>query len=187
MPFPDTRLATGLTAAIGLLIVGAVLGLVLVAAKRRRGRLTKVLVDLPEGSPWADWLKAESLWARPLGGDLYEVRNSPFHARGLHFRDIVQAVPPAVGEAPMVAEVVRRGGHRTVGVLFNPEVPEAERQETLATLNRWGAFYENGDNQLFAVDVRPEGNYRAVHEQLVAWEREGKLVFDTGSAGEDTR
>ena len=50
--------------------------------------LTKVLVDLPQH--WA--AGGESMWAKPLGDDLYRLENIPFHAYGLNFHDIVLAL-----------------------------------------------------------------------------------------------
>src|SRR5262245_23662456 len=113
-------------------------------------RLVKVLVELRDAT-----FETESLWAKPLGGDLYEIRNSPWFAFDLHFYDIVRAVPDQPDEKPRIIEVVRRSGHKTLRVLFAPEVKQAERLSMLRSLHKWRGFYENCDDHLYAVDVEP--------------------------------
>jgi len=59
-----------------------------------RDPLVKLHVDLPNHWLW----KGESMWVRPLGGDLYEIENSPFCAYGLSYKDVViaRSVSPAL-------------------------------------------------------------------------------------------
>jgi hypothetical protein len=138
--------------------------------------LVKVVVELQDAP-----VGAESFWAKPLGDDLYELRNSPWFAYDLHFGDVVRAVADRPGERPRVVEVVRPGGHRTLRVLFRREVGEAEQREMLKTLNRWRGFHEHCKGQLYAIDVEPDGNYEAVCDQLWAWEQAGQLTYETGA------
>jgi hypothetical protein len=70
-------LSTWLVAGLGLTVLFVVLGLILRAGKRRRDELVKVRAEAPDGSPWSGWVESESLWSRPLGGDLYEIQNAP--------------------------------------------------------------------------------------------------------------
>ena len=58
----------------------------------------------------ADWhnYKTESVWAEPLGGDLYRIRNVPFCAMGLSQDDVVRA--SLVDGCLFLDEVLRRGG-----------------------------------------------------------------------------
>jgi hypothetical protein len=148
--------------------------------------LVKVFVDLDDPQ-----FETESFWAKPLGGDLYELRNSPWYAFDLHFRDVVRAIPDQPGEKPRILEVVRRGGHKTLRVFFAPEVVEPDRLAMLESLNRWRGFYENGDGRMYAVDVEPDGDYAAVCDQLWEWEQAGRLVYETGATrdepGEDKK
>jgi len=94
--------------------------------------LTKIVVDLP--NHWATG--GESMWARPLGEDLFEVRNIPFYAYGLNFLDIVRAVEPSPDKKPVVLELVKSSRHKTLRVSFNDTIPESERPELLRRLNR---------------------------------------------------
>ena len=52
-------------------------------------QLEKIYIDLPNDGV----VGGESVWAKPLGSDLFEVRNSPWHAYDVHFGDVVRAIP----------------------------------------------------------------------------------------------
>ena len=75
---------------------------------KSRKALTKIFVDLPHH--WATG--GESMWALPLGADLFELRNTPFYAYDLNFLDVVKAVPASHDEKPGILAIARRGGHR---------------------------------------------------------------------------
>jgi hypothetical protein len=139
-------------------------------------QLVKIKVDLPHRKKTT----AESFWAKPLGGDLYELRNSPWYAFDLHFYDLVRAVPTQPGELPTIVEVVQRSGHKTLRVFFTEAVSESDRRTMLAELHQWKAFHENANGRLYAVDVEPDGDYQAVCDQLWAWQQEGRLFYETG-------
>jgi hypothetical protein len=139
-------------------------------------RLVKVFIKLHESA-----YEMESFWAKPLGNDLYELRNCPWSAFDLHFYDVVRAVPDKPGELPRILEVVRASGHKTLRVAFQTEVKEEERLEMLRSLHQWRGFHENCDSRLYAVDVEPGGDYKAVCDQLRAWQQAGLLVYETGT------
>jgi hypothetical protein len=109
--------------------------------------LTKIVVDLP--NHWA--AGGEGIWAKPLGDDLYEI--VPFHAYGLNFGDVVRAVEPAPDKKPLVLEVIRPSGHRTLRVFFPDSVPEDQRLELLRSLEPLGAEFERATAGYFALDV----------------------------------
>lgn len=141
--------------------------------------LVKVFVELRDAT-----FGAESFWAKPLGGDLYELRNSPWYAYDLHFYDVVRAVPDQPGEKPRITGVVRRSGHKTLRVQFASEMAEPERLEMLRSLHQWRGFHEQCRDGLYAVDVEPDGNYGAVCDQLWEWEQAGRLQYETGTTRE---
>ena len=137
--------------------------------------LTKVIVDLP--NHWATG--GESLWAKNLGAELYEIRNVPFYAYGLNFGDVVRAIEPAPDQKPVVSELVRASGHRTLRVSFCDSFEESDRLELLRTLNKLNAHFETADSKYFAIDVEPEGNYQAVWDRFAGWEAQGLLEYET--------
>jgi len=138
--------------------------------------LTKVYIDLPEGRG----LSGESFWAKPLGDDLYELRNSPWYAYDLHFYDVVRALADTPGEKPRIIEVTKRSGHRTLRVFFSDSVGADTQAALLKQLNDHKAYYEKAWENFYAVDVEPDGDYQVVCNQLWAWEQEGILVYETG-------
>jgi hypothetical protein len=123
----------------------------------------------------------ESFWAKPLGNDLYELRNSPWFAYNLHFMDVVLAQAPSADKKPEIIKVVRSSGHKTLRVWFLPEFPPDQREDLLVSLNKWKGYSENADGQLYAIDVEPDGNYQAICDQLGEWEQEKKLVYERGT------
>jgi hypothetical protein len=140
--------------------------------------LTKVLVDLPHH--WAT--SGESMWARALGDDLFELHNSPFYAYDLNYLDIVRAITDGRESKPLVKEVVRRSGHRTLRVLFLTDTVESQRLLLLKGLNRFGVTWEGSDRKLFSLDVPPNGDYQATCNQLGEWEQAGHLEYETCEA-----
>ena len=143
--------------------------------------LVKVYVELPDNEDFG----GESFWAKPLGDDLYELRNSPWFAFDLHFYDVVRAIPEKPGEKPRIVEVVRRGGHKTLRVFFDKGLGESEQLSMLSQLHRWKAFHEHARGHFWAVDVEPDGDYQAVCNQLWEWEQAGKLEYETGTTKEE--
>jgi hypothetical protein len=143
--------------------------------------LVKVYVELPGNEDFG----SESFWAKPLGDDLYELRNSPWFAFDLHFYDVVRAIPEKPGEKPRIVEVVRRGGHKTLRVFFDKGLGESEQLSMLSQLHRWKAFHEHARGHFWAVDVEPDGDYQAVCNQLWEWEQAGKLEYETGTTKEE--
>jgi hypothetical protein len=141
-------------------------------------KLVKVRVELPNHPR----VGGESMWARPLGDDRYEVRNTPFFAYGLNFHDVVEAIEDPPGTKPLIRRVSQPGGHRTIRVMFTDEAPARQRGLLLESLNRFRAFYENADGTMFAVDVEPQGDYEAVLNQLDEWASAGLLEYETCEA-----
>jgi hypothetical protein len=140
--------------------------------------LEKVHIDLP--NHWAT--NGEAMWARPLGGDEYEIQNLPFYAYGLNYLDVVEAIAAGPDRKPSVVRLVRPSGHRTLRVFFDESTAEPERVPLLETMSVLGTSIERATERLFAVDVRPDGDYSAVRTQLDAWVAEGLLDYETCEA-----
>jgi hypothetical protein len=137
--------------------------------------LTKVQVDLTNHSH----VVSESMWALPIGLNLYELRNSPFYAYDLNFGDIVEAVPSSNVIKPTVTRVVRRSGHRTLRVFFSESVPPEARLPLLETLNDLGVAIEGATDSFFAIDVGPNGDYVEVCRELAYWTTNRLLEYET--------
>ena len=92
--------------------------------------LTKVWIDLPHH--WATG--GESMWALPLGGDLYEIRNTPFYAYGINWGDIVRADSNDPKLKPEVREVVAPSANKTLRVFLNKELSQTDQDAILSSL-----------------------------------------------------
>jgi len=137
--------------------------------------LTKVHLDLP--NHW--WFKGESLWAKDLGGDLYEIQNIPFCAYGLNCGDVVRATPDGPDLKPEVRAVVKRSGNRTLRISFCDELSKEQQQPCLDALKSMGAELERANEQFVCVNVLPSADYDGIVAHLVQLEGEGSLEYET--------
>ena len=132
---------------------------------------TKIVIDLPEAE---DGVGGEGVWTVEVAPELYEVRNSPFHTLEINFKDVVRAIAPAPDKHPVFSEVFRRGGHRSIQIVFLDE-NEDGRHEVLRRINDLGASYEGSANVLFAIDLPPEVSFNAVVDYLQEKQAAGLL------------
>ena len=121
----------------------------------------------------------EGLWAKPLGNDLYEIRNTPWHTFEVNWGDVVRAIPETKDQKPKFVEVVRQSGHRTLHVYFFKETSKEERSSILDELHRWKASFENSDSNLYAIAFEPGGDFDAACEDLDKFELSDKLGYRT--------
>ena len=139
--------------------------------------LTKVHLDLP--NHW--WFKGESLWAKPLGDDLYEITNIPFCAYGLNCGDVVRAKSDEPDLQPEVLGVVRASGNRTLRVNFND--PDKDRQSPhIDAVTATGAWIERANTSFICINVPPQANYDDVRKYLDEQEATGILEYETCEA-----
>jgi len=137
--------------------------------------LTKVHIDLP--NHWAT--DGESLWALPLGNDLYEIRNSPFYAYGLNWGDVVRATTDNLTLKLEVRSVVTPSGNKTLRVFFDGALNQDEQHAVLSSAQNLGFSWERATDCLVAIDVHPESNYQAVCDKLWELEQNGTLAYET--------
>ena len=124
-----------------------------------------------DGYPPHEW---ESLWARELGADLYELDNIPFFAQLVGLGDHVRATHR--DGVLVFDEVVATGGHSTVRVIaFNEEaVPDLREQ-----LEELGCGSEMSHvPTLFAMDVPPDVDYAGVRRFLDDLAGQGQLEYE---------
>jgi hypothetical protein len=113
--------------------------------------LVKVHFDLPGPDIG---ISGESLWAAPVGMNLFELRNSPWHVRSVNWLDIVEAIPRNENEWPEFVRVHKRSGHRTIHV-YILEAGKNRKQEILDNCNRLVSTYENMNGSTYALDFAP--------------------------------
>ena len=141
-------------------------------------QLTKVHIELPHH--WA--IGGESMWARDLGGDLYQLRNTPFYAYDLNFGDVVRATADGPDLKPEIRTVVRRSGNRTLRVFFSESLDVQARLERLASLVPMHVSYEGATKRLYALDLEPEADMAAVRAVLDEWSEQGWASYETCEA-----
>lgn len=137
--------------------------------------LEKIHIDLP--NHWA--IGGESMWAEPLGNDLYKIENIPFYAYGLNFQDIVRATSDSDELKPEIRELIKPSGHRTFRLFFKKEVTREQQEEILETFRELHVSYERANEIYIALDLKPEGDYQAVFDKLDEYEKQKVLGFET--------
>jgi hypothetical protein len=137
--------------------------------------LSRIHIELPNHPSGG----GESMWALPLGSDLYELRNVPFLAYDLNLGDIVLATADSPRQIPEIRRVVKRNGHSTLRLLFRSSVPEKKRRALLQSLRFLSASFERGHDRLFALDLSPEADVVRVRAILDDWARKGWSDYET--------
>ncbi|MGF1632175.1 MAG: DUF4265 domain-containing protein [Kiloniellaceae bacterium] len=133
--------------------------------------------------------EVETLWATPLGDDLYRLENSPCFAYGVSLLDTVRARSAANG-LPVFEAVVKKSGNRTVRVILDPPAEAGNSSAgMLDELVALGASYEGASRKYMAVNIGPEVDLervcRFLTEEAVQWEHADPTyeALCAGSAG----
>jgi hypothetical protein len=125
----------------------------------------------------------ESVWAEPVKGGRYRLRNVPFYASGVSYDDVIEAVDDA-GHL-VFTSVFDRGGHSTYRLLVNG--PHCDQFEAYwDRLAECGCTYERGHHPLIAVDVPREADIIEVYKRLEQGEADGVWGFEEGYCGHRT-
>ena len=140
--------------------------------------LEKIHIDLP--NHWA--IGGESMWATPLGNDLFRIENIPFFAYGLNFLDVVKATSDSVELIPEIRNVVTVSGHRTYRIMFDKEVLREKQVSLLEALECYDAAYERANATDIAIDIKPGGDHLSVYDKLDKYEEQKYLSFETCEA-----
>ncbi len=138
--------------------------------------LVKILFEL-DGDAWHGY-STETLWAEPVGGTRYRLRNSPFYAFGVSAEDIVFA--KADSGVLRFHGVSIAAGHSTYRIL-RADVGDATFERLWRPLAELGCSYEEG--KVLAVDVPPNADIYQVYALLEAGEESGAWEFDEGHCG----
>jgi hypothetical protein len=116
--------------------------------------------------------EVETLWATPVGTNLFRLDNSPFFAYRVSWLDIVEAHLADSGQLEFL-RVSEKSGHRTVRAILD-DVTAAEAAPLLGLLKQAGCSYEGFQPKLLSIDVPPEVGLERVAalltDQGVEWE-----------------
>src|ERR1043166_6551868 len=108
----------------------------------------------------------ETTWAKPLGGELYQIKGPLHLISGLNFDDIVKARALQQESIPSFVEVVTRSGCRTLHVGFAPELATLERSKILMHLNSMNIKAEMVSELFWTLQIDPNGEYQAACDYL---------------------
>lgn len=124
--------------------------------------LFRVLSD--DGSEYV-----ETRWGIPLGGDIYQLDNSPSYAYGVSWLDKVLAPIDPQEQRPTFLSVVERSGNRTIRVLFEqPISPGDTSEQVLQGLVALGCSYEGAGREYFSINIPPGVELQDVRSYLIA-------------------
>ncbi len=111
----------------------------------------------------------ETLWADPLGGDLYRLDNTPWYAYRVSWHDVVEARQDKSGGFPVFVKVVEKSGYRTIRLILKPPADKApESQAVLDHLRSLGCTYEGANPGFLAIDVPPSVELDVVRQYLIS-------------------
>lgn len=112
--------------------------------------------------------RVETLWATALGNDEYQLDNSPFYAYSVSWEDVVYAPFDAAEGFPTFVRVVRKSGHRTLRILFDPPVADGNPSGVvLQGLVSLGCSFEGANRAYVSIDVPPDVQLKRVRQYLV--------------------
>jgi hypothetical protein len=104
----------------------------------------------------------ETLWATPVGRNLYRLDNSPFFAYGVSWDDVVEALPNKHQMLEYIRCVVK-SGNRTVRVIFQAyRSTDAPAEKVLEGLQNLGCSYEGMQPRMISINVPPHVDLSAV-------------------------
>lgn len=140
--------------------------------------LVRIVFEL-EPQHWHD-SATERLWAEPVSGGRYRLRNSPFFAYGVSVEDVVFASPRDNG-ALYFERVSIHAGHSTYRLLLQRDRTTSDFRAHWDRLEALGCSYEEGE--VLAVDVPPSSDIYAVYSILEEGLKAGVWDFDEGHCG----
>ena len=117
---------------------------------------------------------SETMWAEPLGDDLFKVNNVPFFAYGISNGDVVRC------KEREVIEVVRPSGNRTLRVKFNNTLTQEQMQAIYEAIVGLGGEVEPGFPGLISINVPPAVDYDTLVSFLEGSDHADMLAFETG-------
>ncbi len=114
--------------------------------------------------------KVETLWAFDLGGNLYQLDNTPWYQYGVSWKDLIEAVPESEGELPLFKRVVEKSGYRTLRVALE----EPAKDVFLDEIKQLGCSFEGANRRYIAIDIPPGIDLQKIADLLtendVCWE-----------------
>jgi len=119
----------------------------------------------------------EQLWARHLGDDRFELCCIPFFVFDLALGDVVTASPKG-SQKYVVRTIAEPSKHYAFRIWFGDSFQP--RDEIADELQTAGSLIEWSSSNLLAVDAINEEHAQLVANFLIAHEKAGNLIYETG-------
>ena len=116
----------------------------------------------------------EIVWSKPLGSDLYQVENVPEDILDVNLHDVVKCKEEP-NQLPVIVEVVRRSGNRTLRVKFKEETSAENAVDIIIKLREKQVLYEKASARRYMFNIEPSTNYENIRDFLKSKEEEGLL------------
>lgn len=134
-----------------------------------------------------DGKDVETLWAVPVGENLYRLDNSPFFAYRVSWEDVVHAEPDSDG-ALCFSHVAQKSGNRTVRVITDGyKTTSEEAKPFLDGIIKLGCSYEGIQPRLISINVPPKVELKTVADYLIEsghkWEYADPMYDDLFPGG----
>lgn len=127
---------------------------------------------------------SETLWAKPLGNNIYQLHNSPFGAYGYSYMDKVRAIGLDI---PTVTELTESSGHSTYRVILARGSLETMKfKKQWKKLEEIGCTYEGSESKLLSIDVPATTDIFAAYALLEAGESAGIWEFEEAKCAHTT-
>ena len=116
----------------------------------------------------------EIVWSKPLGSDLYQVENVSEDILDVNLHDVVKCKEEP-NQLPVIVEVVRRSGNRTLRVKFKEETSAENAVDIIIKLREKQVLYEKASARRYMFNIEPSTNYENIRDFLKSKEEEGLL------------
>jgi hypothetical protein len=111
--------------------------------------------------------KEETLWAIPLGSNLYQLDNSPWLVYGVSWQDLIEAIAEDPEGFPVFRKVIKKSGNRTLRLVLAPPANKSPKsQGILNKLIKMGCSYEGANPKYIAINVPSSVNLRRICDFL---------------------
>ena len=117
---------------------------------------------------------SELVWARPLGNNLFQVENVPEDIVDVNLHDVVKC-KLVDDQLPVIVEIVRVSGNRTLRVEFRHGAPMQDVADVIRTLQSQNVFYEQSGRWRYMFNIEPTMNYDSIRDSLKSREVQGLL------------
>lgn len=124
--------------------------------------------------------QSETVWAKKVEVDKYEIINSPFFAYGISYGDLVKVI--RVEKELYYHGTIKLSGHSTYRVFLDKNLND-DFDFYWAMLSSLECTYEKATKNLYSIDVPPTSNINKVYEILELGEKRNIWEFEEGHCG----